>query len=100
QPAVGFVGLDATGAHPDVDAALVAFVLVRPTTHPPLPRDLLRQCEERVLGVLRGSHDSVLNVSRFAFTSSCLGFSSSARRHSSFAWPRSFRLYAMLPSLK
>src|SRR4029077_2791638 len=86
-------------AHPDRDAAAQAEGPVAVAREGPRLRDLLGERPERPL-VQPRRHDNALSVSRLALTSSCFGLISSAWRHSCAASSRSFRLYAMLPSLK
>src|SRR5437660_642146 len=92
-------GVDAARAHPHGNAAAQAAVLVGVAGEAARPRDLPRERPERPLVLLR-RHDSALNVSRLALTSSCFGLISSALRHNWAASSRLFRLYAMFPSLK
>src|SRR5437879_3260092 len=99
QPTVVVVAVDAARAHADRDAPLEALLLIRLAADPPGARDLLGERLERRVVLLR-RHDRALRVSRLDLTSSWPGLSSSARRHSRAASSRSFRLYAMLPSLK
>jgi len=94
QPGVVVEGVDAARAHPHGDAAAQAAVLVGIAGEAARPRDLPRERPEPPLVLLR-RHDSALNVSRLALTSSCFGLISSALRHSWAASSRLFRLYAM-----
>src|SRR5579859_3044761 len=102
QLAVILIRMDAAGAHAHGDPPPQTFVLVGFAAQAARFGDFLRERLKATLVGVRTTrrHDNVLRVSRFALTSSCLGLSSSARRQSSLAWSRSFRLYAMLPSLK
>src|SRR5205809_697030 len=97
-PARASATVNAPRAHPHGDAPPETAVFVGAARQPTRPRDLLGERLEGALVRLR-RHDNALRVSRLALTSSCLGLISSALRHSCAASSRSFRLYAMLPSL-